>query len=58
LNERISLVNESTYQGGWLYEIEGALEEPSLDVRGYAEHLTVTIDRLAEDRPGTGKDSA
>ena len=50
LDERISLINESTYSEGWLYEIDGRLGEPTLDVHGYAEHLKLTIDRLRQER--------
>jgi glycine cleavage system H protein len=50
LNESIGLINESTYSEGWLYEVDGRLGEPTLDVYGYAEHLKSTIDRLRQAR--------
>jgi len=48
LNDNIGLINESSYAEGWLYEIEGQLDEQSLDVDAYAQHLKATIDRLLE----------
>lgn len=48
LNDNIGLINESTYDEGWLYELEGQLDNQSLDVHGYAQHLKATIDRLLE----------
>jgi glycine cleavage system H protein len=48
LQENISLVTEANYTDGWLYEINGELDDQSLDVHGYAEHLKATIDRLLE----------
>jgi len=48
LKENITLVNEATYTEGWLYEIDGELDNQSLDVQGYADHLKTTIDKLLE----------
>jgi len=48
LKENIGLVSDATYTEGWLFEIDGQLEEQSLDVQGYADHLMATIDRILE----------
>lgn len=48
LKDDIGLVSSATYSKGWLYELDGQLDDQSLDVQGYAEHLKVTIDRLLE----------
>ena len=48
LKENLSLVTESNYTEGWLYEIDGQLDERSLDVHGYAGHLKATIDKMLE----------
>jgi glycine cleavage system H protein len=57
LNENIGLVTEATYTEGWLYEIDGQLDDQSLDVKGYADHLKVTIDRILEKQKGEQQDS-
>ena len=56
LEDDITLVNTASYAEGWLYEMNGRLEEPSLDVQGYADFLKATINRLlaqqaAEEAP-------
>ena len=48
LKENISLVNDANYTDGWLYEIDGRLDDQSLDVQGYADHLKATIDKILE----------
>jgi glycine cleavage system H protein len=48
LKDNMSLVTDANYTEGWLYEINGELDEQSLDVQAYAEHLKATIDRLLE----------
>lgn len=48
LKENISLVTEANYTEGWLYEIDGELEEQGLDVQAYAGHLKATIDKILE----------
>jgi glycine cleavage system H protein len=50
LDENIVLVNQSPFADGWLYEIDGRLEGDVLDVHAYAEHLTLTIDRLQKEK--------
>ena len=57
LKENIGLVTEASYNDGWLYELDGQLDDQSLDVQGYADHLKTTIDRIlekqaAEERSG------
>jgi glycine cleavage system H protein len=48
LKDNIALVTDANYTEGWLYEINGQLDDQSLDVRGYADHLKATIDKLLE----------
>ena len=48
LKDNLALVTEANYTEGWLYEINGRLDEQSLDVQGYADHLKATIDKLLE----------
>ncbi len=48
LKDNLALVTEANYTEGWLYEINGQLDEQSLDVQGYADHLKATIDKLLE----------
>ena len=48
LKENIGLVNDANYTEGWLYEIDGRLDDQSLDVQGYADHLKTTIDKILE----------
>ena len=59
LDERITLVNESPFVEGWLYEIEGQLEGEVLDAHAYAEHLKHTIDKLQQERqdPKQGREA-
>ena len=53
LKETIELLTESNYKEGWLYELKGTLdEERALDVHGYAEHLSQTIDRILQAQGG------
>ena len=55
LDERITLVNESPFVEGWLYEMDGQLEGEVLDVHAYAEHLKQTIDKLQQERRDAGQ---
>jgi len=48
LKDNIALVTDANYTDGWLYEINGQLDDQSLDVQGYADHLKATIDKLLE----------
>lgn len=48
LKENVELISESTYDEGWLYEINGHLDDQTIDVNDYAEHLKLTIDRILE----------
>ncbi len=48
LKELISLVSDANYAEGWLYELDGELDRPYLDVHGYADHLKKTIDKMLE----------
>ena len=48
LKENIALISDANYTDGWLYEINGQLDEASLDVQQYADHLKTTIDKILE----------
>jgi glycine cleavage system H protein len=48
LKDNIALINEASYTDGWLYEIDGQLDDQSLDVQGYAGYLKATIDKMLE----------
>ena len=48
LEENIALISEANYLDGWLYEIDGQLDEQSLNVQQYADHLKLTIDKILE----------
>jgi glycine cleavage system H protein len=58
LKENITLVNNANYTDGWLYEIEGRLDEQNLDVHGYAQHLKITIDKLLEKQKAEQEDAS
>jgi glycine cleavage system H protein len=58
LKQNIGLVTDATYTDGWLYEIDGRLDEHNLDVHGYAQHLKTTIDKLLEKQKADGADSS
>ena len=46
LKEKINLVTEANYTEGWLYELDGEIDDQNLEVEAYAEFLTQTIDRI------------
>lgn len=48
------IVKSDPYEVGWLYAARGEPEEDSLDVHGYIELLSKTIQRMAEE--GHGED--
>ena len=48
LQENIALITDANYLDGWLYEINGQLDDQSLDVQQYADHLKATIDKILE----------
>ena len=48
LQENIALITDANYLDGWLYEINGQLDDQSLDVQQYADHLKTTIDKILE----------
>lgn len=48
LKQDACIVKTDPYEIGWLYAIRGEPEPGSLDVRGYIEHLTATIQKMAE----------
>lgn len=58
LADNIGLVTSDTYAEGWLYELDGQLDDQSLDVQGYADHLKTTIDRLLEKQKAEEQSSA
>ena len=46
LKEKINLITKDPYGAGWLYEIRGAPDPRSQEVRAYRDHLDQTIDRI------------
>src|SRR5690242_7651717 len=48
LEQDSELISRAPYAEGWLYEMDGELDEQSLNVQGYVDHLNVTIDMLLE----------
>jgi glycine cleavage system H protein len=50
------IVKSDPYEIGWLYAAKGEPEEDSLDVHGYIEMLSATIQRMAEE--GHGEEGA
>lgn len=46
------IVKSDPYEVGWLYAAKGEPEEESLDVHGYIEMLSKTIQRMAEEGHG------
>jgi glycine cleavage system H protein len=48
LQEDSELITRAPYAEGWLYEMDGQLDDQTLDVQGYVAHLNVTLDRLQE----------
>jgi glycine cleavage system H protein len=45
-------VRSDPYEQGWLYAVRGEPEAESLDVNGYIELLSGTIQRMAEEGHG------
>jgi glycine cleavage system H protein len=50
------IVRSDPYEQGWLYAVGGEPEPDSLDVNGYIELLSATIQRMAEE--GHGEEGA
>lgn len=50
LQQDTELISRSPYTEGWLYELEGQLDEQSLDVQGYADHLSATIEKILKEQ--------
>jgi len=46
------IVRSDPYEQGWLYSVRGEPEAESLDVNGYIELLSGTIQRMAEEGHG------
>ncbi|CAN5670575.1 glycine cleavage system protein GcvH [soil metagenome] len=46
------IVKSDPYEVGWLYAARGEPEEESMDVHGYIELLSKTIQRMAEEGHG------
>ena len=46
LKENIKLISKEPYTSGWLYEIQGQLDEKCMDVEAYRDLLDKTIDRI------------
>ena len=50
LHENPQLIDKDPYDGGWLYELEGAPTSDAVDAEGYAMILDATIQRMLEDQ--------
>ena len=50
LQQDTELISRSPYNEGWLYEMDGQLDDPSLDVQGYANHLNATIEKILKEQ--------
>jgi glycine cleavage system H protein len=48
LKEKITLINKSPYDEGWLYAVRGAPDSRCVDVQGYRAILDRTIDKILE----------
>lgn len=48
LQEDACIVRSDPYEVGWLYAVRGEPEPDSLDVQGYVDYLSATIQRMAE----------
>ncbi len=48
LDEDACIIRTDPYELGWLYSVTGVPETDSLDVHGYVELLTRTIEKMAE----------
>lgn len=46
------IVKSDPYEVGWLYAVRGKPEEESMDVHGYIELLSKTIQRMADEGHG------
>jgi glycine cleavage system H protein len=49
VNPELSDPRDDPYGAGWLYEVRGAPDPQSVDVRGYIAVLDATIDKLQEE---------
>ncbi len=49
LEEDACLVKSSPYEDGWLYAVQGAPEETSVDVHGYVSHLEALIEKMQQE---------
>lgn len=57
LADRVALVNDAPFAGGWLYEFEGEPAPGWLDVAGYRALLDEAIDRLLrQGADGSGRE--
>ncbi len=50
LQQDTELISRSPYTEGWLYELDGQLDDQSLDVQEYADHLNATIDKILKEQ--------
>ena len=50
LQQDISLINKNPYDKGWLYKVEGQLDDKCVDAEGYAAILNQTIDKMLEQQ--------
>jgi len=50
------IVRSDPYEQGWLYAVRGEPEPEALDVQGYIDLLSATIQRMAEE--GHGEDGS
>jgi glycine cleavage system H protein len=48
LEEDTELISRVPYTEGWLYQMDGRLDEQSLDVAGYVHHLNITIEQILQ----------
>lgn len=48
LAEDTELISRAPYAEGWLYEMDGQLDNQSLDVEGYVHHLNRIIEEMLE----------
>jgi glycine cleavage system H protein len=52
LREKIELVGEDPYGGGWLYMVHGQPDAKCIDLAGYRTLLDATIDHILEKQRG------
>jgi len=50
LQQDTELISRAPYTEGWLYEIEGELDDQTLAVQEYVDHLNTTIVKLLKER--------